>query len=656
MSSLTTSGISTKRREFLTVAEELAVLSGQTVQIIREESEAQGVPPVQVALQKALITPAQLEIIETLCRPFEIVPGYEIRSVIGQGGMGVVFRAKQLSLKRDVAIKLVPLHQLSGNVAVKRFQVEAQVVAKLSHPNIVAAYDFGQHEGRLFFVMEFVDGEDADHHIRRHGCFEEHAAWHVVRQAVAGLAHARQAGVVHRDVKPANILLVRPPAGYPLPSGVPMAKLSDFGLAWLTTAADERTRLTSTNVAIGSPHYMAPEQLSGGAVDWRADIYSLGATAFHLLVGLPPHSGLELTRLMALKLQGKSESLRVVRPDLSAATTGLVDELMASNPNDRPQDYGVLIDRIDQLIGKDITGSRRITASGRMLASTQISDPEPGLTSTQLEAVDPQAVTQAIPDSEPHALTRKIPDAVLTPPKPRRMGFLATITLGLVIVALGATAFHFWNLPGQPDMVVVGSTIGLPFKDVQDLQEWKYSAGSRRNVVPNNEKAQVLEVNGTVTRRFADRMGKNDGWANYCLEMVVDLHKAKAVEVHVDFAGKGLDGKPPPRDDHRLVLRVTKEGSQLGMKSGDHQGWVRRGPLVPLKPLSHGKHELRLERHTAGWWVFVDKDVVGFSFSRVARDANEFRLITDDGAAWFSDFDISEMQPKVAQPVVPAKK
>jgi len=401
---------------------------------------------------------------------------------------------------------------------------------------------------------------------------------------------------------------------------------------------------------------MAPEQLSGASVDWRADIYSLGATAFHLLVGLPPHSGVEITRLMALKLQGKSESLRVVRPDLSAATTSLVDELMAGNPNDRPQDYGVLIDRIDRLLGSDITESRRMTASGRMLASTQISKPEEAMAGTQLENVDPGAVTQKIPEPESQGVTTRIDIAAPPPNKPRRMGLLASITLGLVLIAAVAAGFLFWNLPGQPDMEVVGSTIGLSYKGEQALKDWKGTAGSRRTDVPNDQGELVLEVNGTVTRRFLDITGRKDGLPNYCLEMAVDLHEAKAVEVHVDFAGKGLDGKPPPRDDHRIVLRMTPEGSQLGMKSGDHQGWVRRGPFVPLKATSHGKHAVRLERHSAGWWVFVDKQVVGFAFSRVERDANEFRLITDDHAAFFSDFNISEMQAKASKPAEPAPK
>ena len=196
--SVSSSASSSKRREFLTVAEELSVLSPPTIAMLREEATSQGVPPIQLALQKALVTPGQIEIIETLCRPLEIVPGYEIRSVIGQGGMGVVFRARQLSLNRDVAIKLVPLHSLSNDVAVKRFEVEAQVVAKLSHPNIVAAYDFGKHEGRLYFVMELVDGQDADHHIRRHGAFDETTAWHGHRErALDEIIGQRIQGDVH---------------------------------------------------------------------------------------------------------------------------------------------------------------------------------------------------------------------------------------------------------------------------------------------------------------------------------------------------------------------------------------------------------------------------------------------------------------------------
>jgi serine/threonine protein kinase len=631
MSGISSSGFNLRRREFLTVAEELSVLSAPTVAMLREESNAQGVPPIQLALQKALVTPTQIDIIETLCRPLEIVPGYEVLGVIGQGGMGIVFRAKQISLNRDVAIKLVPLHQLAGDVAVKRFEVEAQVLASLSHPNIVAAYDFGKHEGRLYFVMELVDGTDADHHIRRHGAFDETTAWQIVRQAAAGLAAAQQAGVVHRDVKPANILLVKPPAGYPLPPGVPLAKLGDFGLAWLTTAADERTRLTSTNVTLGSPHYMAPEQLTGDTVDWRADIYSLGATAFHLLSGLPPMSGLEITRLMALKLQGKSESLRTVRPDVTPTSAELVDELMAAEPQKRPQDYGVLIDRIDELIGQ-----QGLSASRRMLMSTQLSAQKKP---ASLPMPDPQATTRPSVRDVHQGETVAI---ATDPPKSNRTRLLAIAAILLVCLVAAAAAFLKFNGPGAPDLVPTENVISLPYQGA-NFNDWKRLTGSRWAIATNDEQENVLQGDGVLIRRFPELATPANGNLEYFrLELFVELHEAQAAEVHVDFPAKRAGGA----DDRRVVLRITPQGSQVGLKRGDHQGWSPRSGLVPLRKTRYYQHAVRIERHSAGWYAYVDNDPVGFDFSRAREVGHEFRLIAEDGEAWFSDFVITELRPK----------
>ncbi len=636
MSEVSPSSANLRRREFLTVAEELSVLSAPTVAMLRAESNVQGVPPIQLALQKALITPTQIDIIEILCRPLEIVPGYEVLGVIGQGGMGVVFRARQLSLNRDVAIKLVPLHQLSGDVAVKRFEVEAQVLASLSHPNIVAAYDFGKHEGRLYFVMELVDGTDADHHIRRHGAFDETTAWQIVRQAAAGLAAAQQAGVVHRDVKPANILLVKPPAGYPLPSGVPLAKLGDFGLAWLTTAADERTRLTSTNVTLGSPHYMAPEQLSGNTVDWRADIYSLGATAFHLLSGLPPMAGLEITRLMAMKLQGKSESLRTVRPDVTPTSADLVDDLMAADPHMRPQDYALLIDRIDELIGQQgLSGSRRI------LMSTQLSlplTPAGGLTQA-----DPQATTKPSLRNVHQGETLVIPTDA---PQSKRTRVFAIVATLLLCLAAGAAAFLKFNGPGAPDLVPSENVISLPYQGL-NFNDWKRLTGSRWAIATNDNQENVLQGDGVLIRRFPElATPANGNLEHFRLELFVELHEAQAVEVHVDFPAN----RSVPTDDRRVVLRITPQGSQIGMKRGDHQGWTPRSGLVPLRKTRYDQHAVRIERHTAGWYAYVDNDPIGFDFSRPREIGHEFRLIAADGEAWFSDFVITELRPKLSKP------
>ena len=285
--------------------------------------------PGQLALQKGLLDAAQLDIIETLLRPTEVVPGYEILDVLGRGGMGVVYRARQLNLDRIVALKTMLISLVGQPTALERLRQEAHVVARLTHPHIVAAYDFGRHEGRLYFAMELVVGEDVSKLIRRQGPLDEWAAWGLVRQAAAGLAHAAQHGIVHRDIKPANLLLVEPPLGLGLPAGLPMVKIADFGLAQLATATDERTRLTSANETVGSPNYMSPEQLLGRPLDLRTDIFSLGASAFHMLVGKPPQAGKNLAEIIAARLSGQPEPQSELRPDVSRGSVELIAAMMA---------------------------------------------------------------------------------------------------------------------------------------------------------------------------------------------------------------------------------------------------------------------------------------------------------------------------------------
>ena len=343
------SDASPTRRDFLTIAGELTLLSPDVLDELALEATEKQINPGQLALQKRLLDAAQIDIIETLLRPTEAVPGYEILSVLGQGGMGVVYQARQLNLKRVVALKTVLLGQLGQPSALERFEQEAQAVARLAHPHIVAAYDFGRHEGRLYFAMELVSGEDVYKLIRRRGALAERIAWSIVRQAAAGLAHAAHHGIVHRDIKPANLLLVEPPTGFPLPAGLPMVKIADFGLAQLAVSSDERTRLTSPNAAVGSPNYMSPEQLLGEPVDLRTDIFALGASAFHMLTGKPPLAGKAPSQIIAQRMSGQRESLAELRPDLARASVELVAAMMAHDPRDRLPDYRELTRRIDAL-------------------------------------------------------------------------------------------------------------------------------------------------------------------------------------------------------------------------------------------------------------------------------------------------------------------
>lgn len=211
-----------------------------------------------------------------------LFPGYEVRSLIGRGGMGAVYEARQLDLDRKVAIKLLPMETSLDEGFVQRFQREARAMARLQHPGIVSVYQFGTaRDGRLYFVMEFVDGMTL-HDLIHSGHLTVAQALEIVKQVCEALAYAHEEGVVHRDIKPSNILVDKKGR----------VKVADFGLAKMArTAKSEAASLmhTQTGHIMGTPDYAAPEQMRGGnEVDHRADIYSLGVMFYEMLTGEVP--------------------------------------------------------------------------------------------------------------------------------------------------------------------------------------------------------------------------------------------------------------------------------------------------------------------------------------------------------------------------------
>ncbi len=208
------------------------------------------------------------------------IPGYQILDRLGRGSMGAVYKAKQLSVDRVVAVKVL-LDSLAQNKEfIKRFEREAKIAAKLSHNNVVNAIDAGEVGGRYFFVMEYVEGPTIKDYLDKNKIFEEREAIRIVMAVAEALRHANHRGLIHRDIKPENVIL--------MPDGG--VKLADLGLARLT--GDEKWGLAEAGMAIGTPYYISPEQVRGQTdIDIRADIYSLGATFYHMVTGKVPYGG-----------------------------------------------------------------------------------------------------------------------------------------------------------------------------------------------------------------------------------------------------------------------------------------------------------------------------------------------------------------------------
>ncbi len=269
-------------RRGLATAVEIEACKTQRKQLAAKEKEAPK-SLLEIMVEAKVLTRSQMmRLVKeagVVTRKFTI-PGYQMLQTLGKGSMGVVFKARQVSVDRVVAIKVL-LDPLAQNKEfIKRFEREAKIAAKLAHNNVVNAIDAGEVDGHYYFVMEYVEGVTIKDFLDKHNQFEEKDALRIVLAVAEALKHAHQRGLIHRDIKPENVILTRDGD----------VKLADLGLARLTD--DEKWGLSEAGMAIGTPYYISPEQVRGQTnIDIRADIYSLGATLYHMVTGKVPYGG-----------------------------------------------------------------------------------------------------------------------------------------------------------------------------------------------------------------------------------------------------------------------------------------------------------------------------------------------------------------------------
>lgn len=298
-----------------------------------QEGNAKSLPLLLV--QNDYITRRQLARIRAEAeaqRSGQQIPGYKILGELGKGAMATVFKARQLSLDRLVAIKVLPRKFMTNPQFVERFYAEGRAAAALNHPNIVQAYDVGQAGDYHYFVMEYVEGRTVYDDIVRHKRFNETEAIDIVIQTAEALHHAHQKGLVHRDVKPKNIMINR--------DGV--AKLADMGLA--RAMSDKEAAEAEQGKAFGTPYYISPEQIRGELnVGPPSDIYSLGATLYHMVTGSVPFDGKNPSAVMHKHLKADPAPPDHVNPKLTAGISEVIEMMMAKSARDRYQNCADLI-------------------------------------------------------------------------------------------------------------------------------------------------------------------------------------------------------------------------------------------------------------------------------------------------------------------------
>lgn len=259
------------------------------------------------------------------------IPGYDIRRLIGQGGMATAYLAEQISLSRQVVLKILDASVKESPDTVERFLNEGRIIASLNHPYIITIYDIGQSGEHLYISMEFVEGGDLKQRMQ-HKVFAPVEAIDILEKVAAGLAAAHESGIVHRDVKPGNILFRR--------DGTPL--LSDFGIAKRLSGDSD---LTSTGMFLGSPNYMAPEQSESGPIDGRADIYALGVILYEMLTGSRAYAA---DSVIDVILMHKKSPIPTLPPGLEPYQE-LLNLMMAKDRNERFRDARSLIHYIEQM-------------------------------------------------------------------------------------------------------------------------------------------------------------------------------------------------------------------------------------------------------------------------------------------------------------------
>jgi serine/threonine protein kinase len=400
---------------------------------------------------------------------------YEIRAPLGKGGMGTVYRGWQLSVDREVAIKVIHPKLSNDRSAVKRFLREARLASRLSQPNIVNVYDFGQSGNVLYLVMELLRGHTLASELGQARRINPKRTMTIASQLCDALEAAHAQGIVHRDLKPSNIVILDDPPGRDL------IKVLDFGLA-KSLIQDSGSVVTNTDALLGTPLYMAPEQIEGKVSDQRADLYSLGCMMYEMLTGRPPFVENAVSAVLARHMHDTHAALP---PHVPVKLRALIDKLLAKQPDARMQTAGEVRRVIEDV--RDSAPAMRETPVALSIPDTPdtIPDISPALAETHAAPDTPTPVGMVIPvPAAPTVVTTGAP----TSAGPRRYAIVAFFA----IIPIGVLAFVMFRSPsGNQDRSATPLPVGSSGSDLQQQKTITPDAAVDAGVVVD---AQSIEA------------------------------------------------------------------------------------------------------------------------------------------------------------------
>ena len=477
---------------------------------------------------------------------------YEIIKTIGEGGMANVYLANDTILDRKVAIKVLRGDLSNDEKFIRRFQREALSVSNLSHPNIVEVYDVGEEDGQYYIVMEYIEGKTLKQLLKKRETLTLPEVIDIMLQLTDGLAHAHESYIIHRDIKPQNIMI--------LDNG--LVKITDFGIAMALNA----TQLTQTNSVMGSVHYLPPEQANGKSTTVKSDIYSLGILMYELITGSVPFKGDNAVEIALKHMKEKIPSIRKQNPTIPQSVENIVIKATAKNPRNRYDSVKEMHDDLEVCMEKE--NAKKVTFE---YPENDIDDSEPITKKKEKNKIEKPNVEYTEKKEE------SIEEDILETPKKRNTVIL--LLTGIVLFLLIIAGIFWLTSTKEVKDVIVPNVVGKEIeKAIKELEKlgFKYTIESKESetvaeglVIRTNPKAgstrkkgdtiTIIESLGGEYHYLEDYTGKDYTEIKAKLELIgvnVNIEK-KDVENKDEYKGKEqniIDQKPIYNKDEKKVL------------------------------------------------------------------------------------------------------